>query len=92
MSLADELLADFEELGDDGEEETRNEAGGGAEEDEQLEVEMMMVGKLSVHQIAKLRDSGQVCLLKNLLHSWNISRQSSLLHSLCRLLVQCFFV
>ena len=58
MSLADELLADFEELGDDGDEEAKDNAAGG--EVDQMEEELMMVGKLSVHQIAKLQGSGQV--------------------------------
>ncbi|XP_065181111.1 U4/U6 small nuclear ribonucleoprotein Prp31-like [Sycon ciliatum] len=58
MSLADELLADFEELGDDGEDDAQKQDA--EEEEEQLEEMMMMGGKLNIKQIAKLHGSEQL--------------------------------
>ena len=58
MSLADELLADFEELGEEEEDVP------GVEDDvdtvEQMDIATLMGGKQSIKDVAKLKDSEQV--------------------------------
>ena len=60
MSLADELLADFEEDGDDMEEPESEAQMFELAEVEEVTMEQEQVNKNSVRNIAKLRDSEEV--------------------------------
>ena len=77
MSLADELLADLEEIAEDGDADEEKDAGNQSQrngEEDGDPMELDGVDADSIRSIAKLRDSQQVCACEILNYVRSVTR------------------